>query len=203
MSDSLNGRCPKALRQAFRTLIGGLLYLAICLPALVQACGEEGQRPCPFWVRIPSCFDNLVESGGRCVHPPCGRTGETACTIPVRIPSCDTGLIEVSGHCVPPSHCGSEHERPCFIWKKPPRVATQTWLKFHWASLASIRRVAAKEKGHAMPGNGYHRATRVWLKTRAVVPLQHRAPVKANGHASFGKNHHLAVSRIWSRGHWV
>ena len=35
------------------------------------ACGRENEIRCGVFQRMPSCDQNLVESGGRCVHPLC------------------------------------------------------------------------------------------------------------------------------------
>ncbi|OJY23808.1 MAG: hypothetical protein BGO98_17865 [Myxococcales bacterium 68-20] len=83
-------------------------------------CGAENQKACTVFQRVPSCDPNLVESAGKCVHPPCGRQGQNACTVVQRIPSCDTGLQEIRGKCVPPTPCGAEGQRACLVVERVP-----------------------------------------------------------------------------------
>jgi hypothetical protein len=52
--------------------------------------------------RMPSCDRDLVEIGGKCLHPSCGDPGRRACLVTERIPSCDTGLVERNGLCEAP-----------------------------------------------------------------------------------------------------
>lgn len=101
-------------------ILVGLLWLLASPVAVAQNCGSEGQRACNIFERVPSCFPYLVESGGRCVHPPCGREGESACTVLQRMPSCDINLAEVSGRCVLPTPCGHLGERACRVWEHVP-----------------------------------------------------------------------------------
>lgn len=113
-------------RTAFAAMSFVLSLYATLAPTAVhaQSCGAEGQNACPFWVRIPSCNPLLVESAGRCVHPPCGRAGSRACTVFERVPSCDSGLVERAGGCVLPTPCGAENQRPCTIWEHVPSCET-------------------------------------------------------------------------------
>ncbi len=88
--------------------------------ARAAACGAEGQRACTVLERIPSCDKNLVESAGKCFHPPCGREGQSACTVVQRIPSCDNDLVELSGKCWKRGACGAEGQRACAVVERVP-----------------------------------------------------------------------------------
>ncbi len=108
----------QALRGGRAVLVA--LALLTSSEALAQACGGEGQSACSVFVRTPSCDSYLVESSGRCVHPPCGREGDRACSVFERVPSCDINLGEVGGRCVSPTPCGNEEERECRFWEHVP-----------------------------------------------------------------------------------
>ncbi|MBN9166599.1 MAG: hypothetical protein J0I07_37040, partial [Myxococcales bacterium] len=106
-----------------RAALGALVALTFTFaPATSSAldCGAENQKACTVFQRVPSCDPNLVESAGKCVHPPCGRQGQNACTVVQRIPSCDTGLQEIRGKCVPPTPCGAEGQRACLVVERVP-----------------------------------------------------------------------------------
>ncbi|MGF1454868.1 MAG: hypothetical protein ACFB6R_05760 [Alphaproteobacteria bacterium] len=75
-------------------------------PAEAANCGGLNQKPCPIWVRVPSCDKGLVEdfAKGICKAKPkrkpiiprpknCGRAGGKPCPLP-HIPSCNGDLVE-------------------------------------------------------------------------------------------------------------
>lgn len=114
-----------SLRPASAIALWALVLTSSMIPgrASAQACGAEGQRPCNFWERVPACTENLVESGGSCVHPACGRAAERACTVGERIPSCDTDLVEYAGACWVFGACGTENGRACTLAERFPSCA--------------------------------------------------------------------------------
>jgi microsomal dipeptidase-like Zn-dependent dipeptidase len=124
----MNGRVrcplPYALTLAAAFATAGSATVTVTSPAQAAACGAEGQRACTILERTPSCNKNLVESAGKCVHPPCGREGQNACTVVQRIPSCDDNLIELLGKCWKRGVCGAEGQRPCAAVERVPSCNT-------------------------------------------------------------------------------
>lgn len=64
-------------------------------------CGTEGGSACGVLERVPSCDVNLIESGGKCLHPlNCGRLDQRPCESVERWGRpCDINLVVRSGVC--------------------------------------------------------------------------------------------------------
>ncbi len=126
----------KRLWVALRLLCLLFLPAFAGAPAWADDCGREGDRACTLTERIPSCDQNLVEGGGRCVRPLCGMQGQGACTVvqrmgfdfllklPVPQP-CDANLVHdvLQNKCLHPA-CGTEGANACNVLQRIPSCDT-------------------------------------------------------------------------------